>query len=443
MKSVYAKYSGRRGAALAMALIVMLLLSILGVGLLKRAQSVGVDTSHTVGAAQAFWTAEAGLEHFKALAQMKRLPCTAIPSPTSSTGWLWGTNALSGATTNGAYTVDVLDDATWTNAVHIVKKYVIHAHGTARSGDTRTVTISTVIQSFASYMHASVSENGVNFLPGDVLDGPVYSNDQLSLIGGSPADPLFKQQVSSAASSVRYSSGANSSDFQGGLTLNATPLDIAGQFSSDHILDVKNQAQAGGLVITNSGTIAFNFRQDGSFTYQPLPAGALKTNMLSALNGTIFAMGNISNLQGVVSGKVTLASAGAIYITSNLVYHTATNPIPWATNFDVTRVTDALGLVASNQVMVMGGTNITIDAAILITSGGFNALSNNTKMTPQPYINLFGGSSQYVRGIVSHSGGYGFLKQYKFDTRFQTDAPPGFPYSLYQYYAWTQFATGP
>lgn len=425
----------RRGSTLVLAMLVMLTLSVLGLGLLEQANGIGVSTSQAVAAAQAFWTAEAGMEHLKFLGQQTRLPFPSVHSPTSSSGLLWGTNALSGATANGTYRVDVLDDPAWTNATQVVKKYIISAQGTSANGTVRTIRLAACMQSFATYMHASESENGISFGPGDVLDGPVYTNDRLSLYGGTP-NPLFKQRAWSAASSVKYSNGADSSSFSGGLVLNAPTLDIAGQFSSDHILDVKNQASHGGLVLASPGTYVLNFMPNGQFTSNLQPTGPLVTNRIAAIsNGTMFVNGDVQ-VQGVVSGKLSMAVSGSIYLTSNLVYCTATNPTPWSTSFNPARVTDSLGLVASNRVEVTGESEITIEAAILVTAGGFDAFYYSQSFG-SPHINLYGSISQYSRGAVGRIGGYGFLKNYKYDSRLSDNAPPGFPYSLYAFTRWS------
>jgi len=69
--------------------------------------------------------------------------------------------------------------------------------------------------------------------------------------------------------------------------------------------------------------------------------------------------------------------------------------------------------------------------------GGFNAKYFNSALG-SPNIYLYGGVSQYRRGAVGQVGGNGFSKKYKYDSRFSTDAPPNFPYSIYVFTAWKQ-----
>jgi hypothetical protein len=55
-------------------------------------------------------------------------------------------------------------------------------------------------------------------------------------------------------------------------------------------------------------------------------------------------------------------------------------------------------------------------------------------------IKVFGGITQFSRGVVGQGGTSptGFHKKYIFDSRFATDAPPNFPYSVYVFSGWSQ-----
>jgi hypothetical protein len=167
----------------------------------------------------------------------------------------------------------------------------------------------------------------------------------------------------------------------------------------------------------------------------------LVTNTLSSLNGTIYVDGDVY-VQGVVKGKVTLASRNAINIVSNIVYESASggNPDPWNTNtFNYSTVDDMLGLMAADSVNVQGTNTINIHASIMITGdGGFNADSKNINMGGNKYIKIFGGISQKTRGVVANAGSpfRGFRKDYKFDQRYASEAPPSFPPSIYQFSSW-------
>ena len=434
----------RSGAVLGMVLIAMVMVSLLGMGMLRMNAITGLEAGKTVSSAQAFWTAEAGLERAKAIAQKRRVPMNKITLASSPTGFLYGSNVLSGTTARGSYSVDVVDDPAWTNATKALKKYIIRARGTSSGGKTHTISLKAEIRNYASYMHASnwerVGSTLIYFQPGDVIDGPVYVNDRLNINGGSP-NPIFRQLVSSATNTVNYINGANSNVFQAGLALNATPLDISGQFTSNHIEELEAEAsQPDGLTL--SGDYQLIFKPDGTVTYYPRSGGATNTRYLSSMNGAIYVDGD-AWVQGTVNGQATVAAQDTIYISNSVVYASATNPSPWQAGFVTNNVDDALGLMAYNRLEIRGTNTVNVHAAVMITNGddGFGAENRYVNIGGNKYINLYGSLSQYRRGIVSRVSGstfQGFRKNYKFDARFNYDAPPSFPYSVYAFSGWQQ-----
>lgn len=427
----------REGAIIGVVLVVMLVLSLIAVSLLRLAQADSEEAGASVATTRAFWAAEAGVEQMKSLAVKRVRP---FPSIVLGGVAMYGSNVMSGTVTHGSYSVDVIDDPTWTNSVHALKKYIIRSRGTSGRA-TQTVEVRAAIQSFASYMHATHYERSnvstvIYFAPGDVIDGPVYVNDRLNIYGGTPM-PKFLQLVSSASNSVNYANGANSSVFQGGLALGVPPLDISGQFTSDHINDVKADAAVGGLALTGNHQIYFN--PDGSLSYRTTtgPTG-LTTVALSSLNGAIYVNGS-AYVDGTLNGQVTLAAQNSIYISNQIVYAGATNTTPWSPGFNTNAVTDMLGLIASNRVEILGTNSVTIHAAVMVTSDGGGFTANRAGFANgAPRINLFGSLSQYRRGIIGYSSTpiKGFLKNYKFDTRYEANTPPNFPYSMYIFSNW-------
>lgn len=430
----------REGAILALVLVAMVVLMVFAVGLFGLSSAAAMEASRSIGSVQAFWSAEAGIEQVKAIAQKRRRPFSTIPY---GAGYLYGSNVMSFTTSGGTVAVDVIDDPAWTNATASLKRYVIRSRATANNGAKQTVTLRSIIQSFASYMHATHWEQGsgggnIYFGTGDVIDGPVYVNDQLNILGS----PRFLQDVSSAHSSVHYSSGGNSSVFEGGLNLNALPLDITGQFSANYIDDIRQAALDDGLVLTNN--YQFNFNSNGTLTYaRKTGGGPTNTISLSDINGAIYVDGDVY-VNGVVNGQATVAASDAIYISNTITYASATSPNPWSTNFNLAAVDDKLGLVASNQVQIISSnafTDINIHAAIMVTGdgGGFNA-QYYTTVLGKPDINLFGSITQYRRGPVGQATTpwRGYAKNYKYDDRYKADSPPFFPYSLFEFSEWRQ-----
>lgn len=425
---------GKEGAILAIVLVVLVVLSVFGIGLLRLSAAAALETGRSVGTVQAFWAAEAGMERTKAIADKVRRPFSQIPK--AGGGFMVGSNVLSGTTSGGSYAVDVLDYPGWNNIISMQKRYLIQSRAVANNGARQTVTSRSMILSFASNLNASQYENNVNYGTGDILDGPVYINDQIHVTGS----PRFLDDVYSAASSVDYNGGANSSVFEAGLTLNATPLNLEEQWTTNYIQDVESKANdPDGLDLTGNYYLKFN--SDGTLTYALAAGGGSTTTVsLASLNGAIYVDGD-AYVTGVLNGQATVAAEDAIFISNSITYASATSPNPWATNFNISAVDDKLGLIAKNQLQIRGTNAITIHAAIMVTSdgGGFNA-HRYTSEIGKPYINLFGSLTQYRRGAVGQatSPWRGYAKNYKFDRRFQDDAPPHFPYSLFRFDLWKQ-----
>lgn len=428
----------REGSIIGVVLVVLLVLSLMAISLLRLATADAEEAGASIASTRAFWAAETGIEEMKALAVKRVRPFTQIIVNGVT---MHGNGVATGSVANGIYAVDVLDDPAWTNATRALKKYIIRSTG--RSGKAvQTLELKAQIESFASYMHASNYERSsggtlIYFGPGDVIDGPVYVNDRLNVAGGTPM-PVFRQRVSSASNTVNYINGANSSVFQGGLSLGAPPLDISGQFTADHINDVKAEAQLGGLSL--NGNYRMEFNPNGTLTYR-LASGptATTTVSLATINGAIYVNGS-AYVNGTLKGEITLAAQNSIFISNKIVYASATNPAPWAPGFNTNNVTDMLGLMASNQVQIVGTNAVTIHAAIMVTSdgGGFNA-ANYTVAIGSPQINLYGSLSQFRRGAVGQTGSgafRGYQKNYKFDTRYEQNTPPNFPYSMYRFSEW-------
>ena len=88
---------GRRSGAVLMIVLVVLVLSvILGGTMLAFSRADAGETGRAIGTAQAFWTAEAGVEYVKSIAQKRRRPLAYIAYTASPTGYLWGSNVVAG-----------------------------------------------------------------------------------------------------------------------------------------------------------------------------------------------------------------------------------------------------------------------------------------------------------------------------------------------------------
>ena len=438
-KSTHSPRDQRRGAILGVVMVIMGAVAFIGWSVVNLGGQDAVETSTNLSEVQAFWTAEAGLEEIKTIGQKYRLPFESI----GGGGGLYGTAALGGTTSRGSYSVDVGNDPAWPSVGNRIKRYIITSTGTSNGGDSKSVSVRAEIQTFASYMHSSNSEEtsgGANiyFATGDLLDGDVYVNDEINIHG----TPQILGLTHSTAPTVNYQSGGSSAAFVGGLVLNATPLDFLGA-SGDHIDSIKNKAQSGGIAITASGTYEIEFFADGTVVHREDLGGgsygAPTSNDLASINGAIYVNGD-ALVKGIVDGQVTIGVEDEIEIHENgIVYESAQSPNPWAAGFDPTAVDDALGLVARNKVELLGSSEINIHAAVLVTQGddGFTT-KKRYRFIGTPLINLYGSLGQWRRGVVGTVSGRGFLKNYKYDPNFTDNPPPWFPYSAYVITAWTR-----
>ena len=68
------KTQNKAGGVLVLVMVLVLVLGGLGVGLMKLGDGTAVEVSYAVNDANAFWAAEAGMEHFKAIIHSSNLP---------------------------------------------------------------------------------------------------------------------------------------------------------------------------------------------------------------------------------------------------------------------------------------------------------------------------------------------------------------------------------
>ena len=431
--------SKKRGAILGVVLIVVLVVTTLGSGLIALSQADAVEVSKVISAAEAFWAAEAGLERTRAIAGKNRLPFDQIP--------LFASGQMNGVINGIAYTVEYPAPVGWNNNSSRVKRYDITSTGVSRGGVPRQVMIDAEIQTFASFMHASHDENGIYFANGDILDGTVYVNDELNIYG----NPQFLLRTYSAESTVNYQSSVRPDTsvdpavFTAGLALGALALDFSDR---DQYVDaLETAARSGGLVLDGDYRVVFN--DNGTVTYEEktrvwnrrrrdwdVVLGPPVISDVSSGNGAIYVNGD-ATISGEVRGSLTLAARSDVFIEDDITYASATTPKHSDVGFDDDAITDALGVIAPNSVEITKRGEINIHGSIFVTGGGFGAAGRSDRLGV-PSINLFGGITQYRRGIVGYTSGRGFSKNYRYDARLLTQPPSQFPYSNYTISNWRQ-----
>jgi hypothetical protein len=152
-------------------------------------------------------------------------------------------------------------------------------------------------------------------------------------------------------------------------------------------------------------------------------------------------------VQGTVKGQVTVAADNYVWITGNLTYSDMSS--------------DVLGLVGQNAVWVWnpdGTTKLgsgstssvknlltdsgrTIDAAILSVAHTFQVQNYNVGSS-RGQLTVVGAIAQEFRGTVGQSPA-GYLKNYTYDSRFRSIAPPKFLQAVSTTYGVSQLAGVP
>ena len=331
--------------------------------------------------------------------------------------WTSGYNNLSfeGGTIN--VSVQILDPV----------KNIRQITSTSSYNDTSSV-VKVVLQpsQFSKFAYYSIYENGVYFVTGDTIWGPLHTQDYLYVSGS----PVFNGKVTTLKGIKKYYWSYNKPIFNGGyqqgVSLTIPPTSVS---------TLETNANNGGFTFTKHDTVYLTFAND-SVRYKYTYNGAQTTAKTSTLapNGTIFADNAVLRIQGTVQGQVTVGASsssssgkGTVYLDGNIVYKTdpVTNP----------NSTDLLGIVAQNNVYVThnnaNNDGITIDAAIFAQNGGFGAQDYDSWDTDGSYIHLLGGITQKNRLAVGTFGGWygmtGFYKDYRYDNRFMSVAPPNYP----------------
>lgn len=315
--------------------------------------------------------------------------------------------------------------------------------------------------SFDRYAFFSNDENNTYWITGDTLTGPFHTNGTLYVSGV----PVMK----GSATSLNGTDPAKLPDSNGD-TLKCTSYQSGVQIPIPS--DLSYTENAASKVFANTDTyprdtydVYLTFNSDGTVTYHttlvtyPASRGGRRattvttadsTVPLSALapNGVILVDNGDVHVQGTLDGDITVvAEQGAGRSSTNwnaIALPNYINPpdqngnvlidgsLVYKDNPENGPSSDMLGLVADNSVMVSTQTtqDMTIDAAIFAKSGEF-LYQNYAGGSSMGYLNLYGSITNNIRGAVgTFSGGKlltGYNKDYKYDKRFASGAPPFFP----------------
>ncbi|MFS0728573.1 hypothetical protein ABC270_00685 [Curtobacterium sp. 1P10AnD] len=141
-------------------------------------------------------------------------------------------------------------------------------------------------------------------------------------------------------------------------------------------------------------------------------------------------------VSGRFSGAMTIAAAGTVWLTGNVTYVNANQDILGLVGQDAVEVWNPAkcssfsGTSCTNPTLLRrtGGESFEVDAGIASNAGTFWN-QNYDLGQPLGVLTVKGSIAQNWRGIVATGGGTiatGFAKNYVYDSRFLTTAPPKF-----------------
>jgi hypothetical protein len=302
----------------------------------------------------------------------------------------------------------------------------------------------------------------VVFTTGDVLNGPVFSNDTFAMCG----TPTFTSSVDSGNIYNTTSGtggiyvgtsgcGSDTPTFSGPAPAkvgNETP-----RTASDDLTPARDYGCfiTGGTAPTSltPSNVTISLTVSGSTTKiawsgssAHVDNASTNTNsctspitLSSLTTGLVFVNGNVT-ISGQMTGALDVVTCNTstdantgncnntttnsnIIIPSSITYPTANKVL--SSSQPTSDSKDILGLIANNFVEVTATSTIEIDAAILALQDSFY-VNNWGGGGSYGTLNVFGSIAQNFRGPVGLVGGTGYSKNYNFDTSLQTLFPPFF-----------------
>jgi hypothetical protein len=314
----------------------------------------------------------------------------------------------------------------------------------------------------------------ISFVTGDTINGPLHTNDTIS-VNGNPrfngkATTAYTGAMSCTASASftwRWYGLSGCSDRPVFQTGDPEPVPILPLPSTNTAIKAETDRTAGKtgclyngptrIVLNSSGTMTVT----SPFTTSSAYAACVGTNVALPTNGVIYVQnvpstqtatcsgsqnrlgypisGDVTDygcrdgdvfVSGTLRGRLTIAAENNIVIVANTTYQTTG-----------AASTDMLGLVANQFVQVYhpvnsSGTNLSdsrnptstftnpqIHAAMLALGHSF-IVQNYDEGAQLGTITINGVIAQKWRGPVGTSGGTGYLKGYGYDTRLQYASPP-------------------
>ncbi len=274
---------------------------------------------------------------------------------------------------------------------------------------------------------------------GEKFQGPVHANVEMRFHSWNVAtlgQTRFYDRTTTAAASYSRQTDAVQPVFDRGISLGVDAQDTT-SINFTELRDDASLVLQGTTQISLAGTnmVVTNSRKGWNNRSMPVPNDGLIYVQTVTTGDNASRPGDLklSAVAGL-NGRLTLVSDRDIQIVNHIRY--ASNPI----NFPMSD--DALGLIAKRHVMVQttAPNNLDIFAHIIATEGGFGVVNyDSSSAGARGMLNVYGGIVNRTRQAVGTTGGTGYIKNYVYDSRFQTEPPPGYPVvpNAYQWTDWS------
>jgi len=279
------------------------------------------------------------------------------------------------------------------------------------------------------YFWFTNTENGVYWIGGDTVWGPIHSNGVLK----THDNPVFYGKVTAKTGiNPKPTAPGSNAEFYGGYEIGVDvtlPTDMSPLIAAAAVDNGGTPGSGGDPWNTGSmynDEMTFEFLASGDVVRTNMDTGTIDTVEIATIapSGVLYVTEDV-HVFGVLDGQVSVYSEGTIYLEDDITYadDPLTNP-----NSD-----DILGLISNEDVLIADNpanwTDITIQATIMAVNGGFTADHYSTRPVSGA-IYLTGSVVQDKRGPVgTFTTGitHGFSKRYYYDPRLQSMAAPHYP----------------
>ncbi|HAS81097.1 MAG TPA: hypothetical protein DCS43_00070, partial [Verrucomicrobia bacterium] len=319
-------------------------------------------------------------------------------------------------------------------------RYQIFSEGTV-NGRSRRVTIQGLHAiSWARYaLWYNNEAMQLWMVGGERFEGPVHANVQFwfhSYNVASRGQTRFCDRTTSAAASYTRKTDAVQPVFDRGISLGVAAQDTTSinfnELRGDAVLVLQGTTE---ISLAGTNMVVTNSRRSWNKRTVPVPDGGLiyVQTVTTGDNATRPGDLKLSAPTGL-NGRLTIVADRDIQIVNHIRY--ASNPI----NFPMSD--DALGLIAKRHIMVQttAPNNLDVFSHMIATEGGFGVVNyDSSSVGSRGMLNVYGGIVNQTRQAVGTTSGTGYTKNYVYDSRFQTEPPPGYPVvpNAYQWTDWS------